>query len=36
MELTCEIELSVRQKEADRIFELFENTYKISIKRLED
>ena len=36
MELACEIEISVRQKEADRIFELFQNTYKISIKDLED
>lgn len=36
MELACEIEISVRQKEADRIFELFENTYKITIKKLED
>tara|TARA_R110000851_G_scaffold81391_2_gene178726 strand:- start:6409 stop:6777 length:369 start_codon:yes stop_codon:yes gene_type:complete len=36
MELACEIEISVRQKEAARIFELFENTYKITIKKLED
>ncbi|RFN60103.1 YigZ family protein [Marixanthomonas ophiurae] len=36
MELTCEIEISVRQKEANRIFELFENTYKITIKKIED
>jgi len=33
MELTCEIEMSVRKKEADRIFELFTNTYKINIKK---
>ncbi len=36
MELACEIEISVRQKEAARIFELFENTYKVTIKKLED
>lgn len=36
MELGCEFEISVRKKDADRIFELFENTYKITIKKLED
>ncbi len=36
MELRCEFEISVRKKDADRIFELFENTYKITIKKLED
>ena len=34
MELYCEFEISVRKKEADRIFELFENTYKIEIRSL--
>ncbi len=36
MELTCELEIAVRKKEADRIFEMFENTYKVTIKRIED
>lgn len=31
MELNCEFELSVRKKDADRIFDLFENTYKVDI-----
>lgn len=34
MELNCEFEISVRKKEASRIFELFENTYKVEIKPL--
>lgn len=32
MELNCEIVLSVRKKEANKIFEIFENTYKVTIK----
>ncbi|WP_310993211.1 IMPACT family protein [Aequorivita marina] len=36
MELACEFEISVRKKEAERIFQLFENTYKVLIKRKED
>ncbi len=36
MELDCEFIISVRKKEAERIFQLFENTYKVSIKRNED
>lgn len=36
MELKCEFEISVRKKEADRIFKLFENTYKVEIKRKEE
>jgi|SRR5690606_3114708 len=35
MELDCEFEIAVRKKDADRIFELFENTYKVAIKRIE-
>ena len=31
MELDCEFVLSVRKKEFERIFELFQNTYKINI-----
>jgi uncharacterized YigZ family protein len=34
MELNCQIEISVRTKDAKRIFALFENTYKVTIKRL--
>ena len=33
MELNCEFKLAVRKKEATRIFELFQNTYKVSIKK---
>ncbi len=32
MELNCEFEISVRKNEADRVFELFENTYKVKIQ----
>lgn len=34
MELNCEIQISVRTREADRIFELFENTYKVTVKKI--
>ena len=33
MELNCSIELAVRKKDAARIFELFEKTYKVLIKK---
>ena len=36
MELDCVIFISVRKKDADRIFEIFNNTYKVSIKNLEE
>ena len=36
MELKCEFEISIRKTEAERIFEMFENTYKVSIKRNEE
>lgn len=36
MELNCELEIAVRKKDADRVFEIFENTYKVAIKRLEN
>ncbi len=36
MELGCEFQIAVRKKDAERIFELFENTYKLTIKRIED
>tara|TARA_R110002049_G_scaffold30496_8_gene104459 strand:+ start:7346 stop:7966 length:621 start_codon:yes stop_codon:yes gene_type:complete len=35
MELDCEIVISVRKKEAERIFELFKNTYKVKIKKIK-
>ncbi|GER60847.1 IMPACT family protein [Patiriisocius marinus] len=35
MELSCEIKISVRQKDAEKIFSLFENTYKVGIKKLD-
>lgn len=36
MELDCEFQIAVRKKDAERIFVLFENTYKVTIKRIED
>ncbi len=36
MELDCEFIISVRKKEATRIFSLFNSTYKVTIKRIED
>ncbi|QAA80679.1 YigZ family protein [Aequorivita sp. H23M31] len=36
MELDCEFEISIRKKEAKRIFEIFENTYKVKIKSTLD
>lgn len=33
MELNCEFDISVRKKDADRIFNLFDQTYKVSIKK---
>lgn len=36
MELDCEIRISVRKKEAERIFNIFKTTYKVSIKKAED
>jgi len=36
MELDCEIQISVRKKEAIRIFKIFENTYKVSIKKIKE
>ncbi len=36
MELDCKIILSVRKKEADRIYEKFDAIYKISIREMED
>lgn len=34
MDLNCEILISVRKNEATRIFDIFENTYKVSIKKV--
>jgi len=36
MELNCEIEIAVRKKDAERVFGILENTYKVTIKRLEN
>lgn len=36
MELDCEFEIAVRKKDAERVFEVFENTYKVTIKRIEN
>ena len=32
----CKIQISVRENEADRIYSLFTNTYKVNIKKLEN
>lgn len=34
LELNCEYIISVRKKDADRIFSIFENTYKVAIKKV--
>jgi len=34
MEIDCTIIISVRRKEASRIFNIFENTYKVSINKI--
>ncbi len=34
LELNCEYIISVRKKDADRIFSIFENTYKVVIKKV--
>jgi len=36
LELNCEIQMAVRKKDSEKIFELFENTYKVDIKKIED
>ncbi|APS40387.1 MULTISPECIES: IMPACT family protein [Salegentibacter] len=36
LELDCKIYISVRKKDAEAIFEKFDSTYKVEIKRLED
>ena len=35
MELDCEFILSIRKKEASRIFEIFDSTYKVAIKKMD-
>ncbi len=34
MELDCEITISVRRKDSERIFQIFDNTYKVSIGKI--
>ena len=34
MELDCEITISVRRKDSERLFQIFENIYKVIIKKL--
>jgi len=36
MDLRCNIEIKIRKKDSLRVFELFEATYKVSIKELEN
>ena len=35
MELACEFIISIRKKEAENIFEIFDTLYKVDIKTLE-
>lgn len=35
LELNCNIVISVRKKDSEKIFDLFENTYKVFIKKIE-
>jgi uncharacterized YigZ family protein len=35
MELACEFVISIRKKEAESIFEIFENLYKVDVKTIE-
>lgn len=35
-ELDCRFEIAVRKKDAARIFEVFENTYKVAIRQIAD
>jgi putative IMPACT (imprinted ancient) family translation regulator len=35
MELDCTFEIAVRKRDATRVFEVFENTYKVTIKPLK-
>jgi uncharacterized YigZ family protein len=35
LELNCEFQISVRKKDANRIYEIFDNTYKVKIKKIE-
>lgn len=36
MDLNCEFSISVRKKDATRVFEMFQNTYKVAIKSLRE
>ena len=36
MELNCQFIISIRKKDAKKVFEIFDNTYKVSIKILEE
>lgn len=36
MELDCTFEIAVRKRDAARVFEVFDNTYKVTIKALKD
>lgn len=36
MEMTCKMEISVRKKDSERIFQLFDSTFKVKIKTVEN
>ncbi len=36
LELNCRFKIGVRKKDAEKVFEIFTNTYKVAIKKLDD
>jgi len=36
LELNCQITISVRKKDAQGVFEIFESIYKVEIKKVEN
>lgn len=36
LQMTCKMEISVRKKDAERIFQLFDSTFKVKIKTVEN
>ncbi len=36
MELSCELEISVRKKDSEKVFNIFTDTYKVAIKKSEE
>ncbi len=36
MELSCELEISVRKKDSEKVFNIFSDTYKVAIKKIKE